>query len=484
MKAPSLGCISTSGVIITLIALLIIGAIGAARGGVLFNPGALNSQAGTQPVGGVVSHAETGGRCSACHTAVWQRDKMSDRCLICHQALVNDPQGFHRVMVAQSWSWDCHNCHTEHNGAQASLTISDLSRFPHDASGYSLIAHQKNPAGVGFTCSDCHGSQIGELDIAICIECHQRINRLYMDDHLVAFGRECLACHDGLDTYGKDFDHNQQAFPLQGEHASVICSQCHVGARKIIDLQNTAVACSACHGNDDPHQARFGQDCGQCHTPGGWEEAAFDHSLADFQLTGAHQSVACDSCHLNAVFQGTPQDCYSCHMADDDHQGRFGQDCAQCHSPDGWEGAAFDHSLATFQLTGAHQTTACDSCHLNGIFQGTPQECSACHADTAFHQGLFGNTCAECHNTNSWLPALFELSHTFPINHGESGLNTCRTCHPDSLAVYTCYTCHEHSPDRIESKHREEGISSFQDCTRCHPTGHEEEGGGRGGDDD
>ena len=366
-----LGCISGTGLIITLITLLVIGGVSVSRGGVLFNPGPLNSQAGRQTLGGVSSHAEIGGRCSACHTAIWQRDKMSDRCLICHQELVNDPQGFHTLMLAQSFSWECHSCHTDHNGAQASLTVLELGRFPHDAAGYSLEAHQKTSAGAEFTCSDCHGSQIGELDLAICTECHQRINERYMDDHLAAFGRECLACHDGLDTYGQAFDHNQQVFSLQGEHASVLCSQCHTGARKIIDLQNTAQACSACHGKDNPHQARFGQDCAQCHTPDGWEEAAFNHSLATFQLIGAHQSVACDSCHPNAVFQGTPQDCYSCHMADDDHMGRFGQDCGQCHTPDTWEGAAFDHSLAAFQLTGVHQSVFCDLCHLNGIFKGT-----------------------------------------------------------------------------------------------------------------
>lgn len=478
-----LGCASGSGIIITLVVLLIIGGISVLRGGVLFDPGPLNAQVGEQKLGGVASHAEIGGRCSACHTAVWQADKMSDRCLHCHQELVNDPQDFHTIMLAQSEFGACHNCHTEHGGAQASLTNMNLNRFPHDAAGYSLNGHQQNLAGTNFTCSDCHGSQIGSLDPSVCADCHARIDSPYMNAHMASFGSGCLACHDGLDTYGKAFDHNQQAFPLQGGHASTPCSQCHTGARTISDLQNTPQSCFNCHEADDAHQGRFGLDCAQCHAPTGWEEAAFDHSLAAFQLTGAHLQVECESCHLGGVFQGTAQDCYSCHAEDDPHQGQFGQDCAQCHTPDSWEGATFDHSLAAFQLTGAHLQVACESCHLENTFQGTPQECSACHSDPTYHLGLFDRDCTACHNTNAWLPALYDRAHTFPFNHGESGVNACRTCHPDSLPAYDCYACHEHNPGEVEREHREEGISNFQDCTRCHPTGREEESEGRGDDD-
>jgi hypothetical protein len=484
MKATRLGCISGSGIIITMVALLAIGAIAAKRGGVLFNPGPLNAQSNSQLLGGVNSHAETGGRCSACHTAVWQKETMSDRCLGCHQELIVETTDFHTVMLAQSQSWTCRDCHTDHNGAQAALTVLDLNHFPHDAAGYSLRGHQMTSAGTSFTCTDCHGDQIGAMDMAVCLDCHWDIDRLYMEYHLTAFSGDCLVCHDGLDTYGKTFDHNQQTFSLMGEHASASCNQCHAGARSISDLQNTAQACSVCHASNDAHQGRFGQDCAECHTPDSWERAAFDHSLAAFQLTGAHQQVACESCHLDGAFQGTPQDCYSCHAPHDVHQGDFGQDCVQCHTPESWEDAEFDHSLAAFQLTGAHQQVACESCHLHDVFRGTPQECSGCHRDPSFHLGLFGSDCSTCHDTNAWQPALFDRSHTFPFNHGESGISDCRTCHPDSLVSYICYTCHEHSPVEIERKHREEGISNFQDCTRCHPTGREEEGEERGGDDD
>jgi len=484
MKSRRPGCLSTSGIIATLVTLLIVGGVALARGNRMFNPGPLNDQAGAQPLGGVYSHAETGGRCSACHTSVWESETMSDRCLLCHQELLTNPEDFHRIMLAQSQTWACYECHTEHRGAQASLTVMDLSSFPHEAAGYSLKGHQTTASGEDFTCSDCHGTQIEAMDLGLCADCHQQIEPEYMTDHLDAFGRECLTCHDGVDTYGKSFDHNQAAFPLQGGHAEAACGACHAGARTIADLQSAPQACSACHAGDDPHEGRFGQNCAQCHTAEGWEGAAFDHTLAAFQLDGAHVDVACEACHIGGVFQGTPQDCFACHQQDDEHNGQFGQDCAQCHTTKEWQGATFDHSLAAFQLTGAHQNVACADCHTGGVFRGTPQECSVCHAEPAYHLGLFGSDCLACHDTTAWVPALFDRTHTFPFNHGESGFSDCQVCHPNSLTTYDCYTCHEHNPANIEAEHREEGISNFQDCAECHPTGHEDEAEGRGGDDD
>ena len=108
----------------------------------------------------------------------------------------------------------------------------------------------------------------------------------------------------------------------------------------------------------------------------------------------------------------------------------------------------------------------------------------ACHADPEFHAGLFPLTCADCHTTDGWAPARFDQAHTFPVAHGESGPSTCRTCHPERLSGYTCYECHEHEPAEIAEEHLDEGISDFEDCVRCHPTGEEDEAEDRGGDGD
>ncbi|MCI0521428.1 MAG: hypothetical protein L0Z70_14365 [Chloroflexi bacterium] len=550
MKSSRLGCFTLSGWIAGFITLAVIAGLYIARGGAMFNPGPLNAQAGAAPLGGVLSHAETEGRCAACHPPLWQRGSMADRCLDCHSDLLNDPTGFHGVMLAQGQrAIACRPCHTDHRGAQAGLTVLEVDRFPHlDAAGFALNGHQVMDNGVNFTCQDCHGELIAPFELAACRDCHAQREGEYMTRHSQVFGEGCLDCHDGADRYGAAFDHNRLAFALQGGHEISACGDCHAGARTAADLRAAPQECSACHLEDDAHQGalgadcaachaptaweeatfdhersafplrgahlqavcagchrdklfkgapqtcfdchaqddehggQFGQDCAACHTPEDWEQVTFDHNRSAFPLAGKHLEVECEGCHRDNLFQGTPQACYDCHAEDDEHGGRFGQDCAACHTPETWEEATFDHALADFQLTGAHGNVACEDCHRDGVFEGTPQTCAGCHAGPAFHQGLFDSDCAACHDSQAWRPARFDRSHRFPINHGEGGASTCTTCHPNSLRVYTCYGCHEHTQSNIAGKHNEEGISDFSNCVRCHPTGREEEGG-EGGDD-
>ena len=40
----------------------------------------------------------------------------------------------------------------------------------------------------------------------------------------------------------------------------------------------------------------------------------FDHLTTGFELDGVHRDLPCESCHLNAVFNGTPRDCGTCHI--------------------------------------------------------------------------------------------------------------------------------------------------------------------------
>jgi hypothetical protein len=411
-----IGCLTPSGLIAMLLTLLVIGSASATRGGVLFNPGALNAQAGLLPLGGAVSHADTGGRCSACHTAIWESDRMADRCLDCHTGLYGDPKGFHTVMLAQGRETACTQCHTDHRGPQASLTIMDLARFPHSEVGFSLQAHQKMTDGSAFICSGCHGKEVSAFNPLTCGRCHADLDAAYMHMHQATFGADCLDCHDGLDTYGKAFDHNQAPFPLQGAHSVSDCAGCHLGARTIQDLRLASQRCSDCHALDDAHA------------------------------------------------------------------GEFGEDCAACHTPEGWEGASFDHSRTAFPLTGVHSSLACESCHAGGVFDGTSAECESCHAEPIYHQNLFGGDCAACHTSDGWSPARYDDPHIFPINHGEGGTNACRTCHAESLAAYTCYSCHQHTPANIQAKHLEEVGPDFQDCTHCHAAGQKEGDEGEEGD--
>ena len=43
----------------------------------------------------------------------------------------------------------------------------------------------------------------------------------------------------------------------------------------------------------------------------------------------------------------------------------------------------FDHLRTGFPLGGAHVDARCESCHVGGVFKGTPRECDACHVSGA-----------------------------------------------------------------------------------------------------
>ena len=341
---------------------------------------------------------------------------MADRCTSCHTDIagqMRDVATLHGTFFHNDPRLGCRHCHPEHRGVDAPLTLmEDLSAFPHEVVGFSLNAHQRSAAREPFQCEDCHQDDVSTFALETCDSCHRQTDPAFMTAHTLSFGSACLDCHDGVDRFDENFDHNVFSFQLTRKHVGLACVQCHVNAR----------------------------------------------GLGDFSVT--------------------PQDCYSCHHNDEPHEGHFGFDCSQCHTAEGWTPATFDHNLSRFPLTGAHTGVACESCHSSGQFAGLSTACVACHEEPAFHAGQFGTDCAVCHSTTAWSPAAFNGQHAFPLNHG--GGTTCATCHPSSFTTYTCYGCHEHTEAEVRSEHLEEGISDFQNCMECHPTGQEHEGGGDG----
>lgn len=102
--------------------------------------------------------------------------------------------------------------------------------------------------------------------------------------------------------------------------------------------------------------------------------------------------------------------------------------------------------------------------------QAGPHECRACHDEPALHTDRFGLDCARCHTMAGWLPARLTY-HTFRLDHGGDGKLACSTCHTETYNRHTCYQCHNHQPDPMRQLHTEAGISDFDDCVACHPTG-------------
>jgi len=453
MHNNKLGCFTGAGIIATLVTLFLIAGFAFMNGSQMFSPGALNAVVVPgKSYGGVNSHAEIT-QCSACHAAPFTAETMANRCASCHTdiaAQMFDVAKLHGAIKQKSATLACRDCHPDHRGASASLTDIGSNSFPHEALGYSLQGHQRTAAHQPFTCKDCHNADVTTFTQDVCESCHSQMDIAFTQAHVLTYGTNCLACHDGVDRFGDDFTHSGFVFQLKGKHADVACIKCHLAARTVADLQAAPQACFACHQKDDKHQGQFGTDCSACHNPNNWSDATFDHNLSAFKLDGKHANVKCEECHVNKVFKGTPQDCYSCHKNNDEHKGQFGTDCSACHTTKGWDGATFDHNLSAFKLEGAHAQVRCEECHKNGVFKGTPSTCSSCHADPAFHVGAFGADCATCHNTSNWNQAKFNLAHPKPSGgEGGSGIThggaTCRQCHPSSVQQAICTACHENN---------------------------------------
>ncbi|HNA31042.1 MAG TPA: class III cytochrome C family protein, partial [Thiobacillaceae bacterium] len=96
------------------------------------------------------------------------------------------------------------------------------------------------------------------------------------------------------------------------------------------------------------------------------------------------------------------------------------------------------------------------------------KECQSCHKSPkdALHRQITGN-CSQCHGQAKWVPATFDHDRHFVLD-GDHNVK-CATCHVrNDYASYTCYGCHEHTPDNIRREHIEEGIRDFKDCAECH----------------
>jgi len=457
--------------VIAFVLLIAVAAANSHSVSAIFSPGALNAQAAQDSLGGVSTHAELSGKCGACHAPPWSPDTMADRCLSCHEGVARElgnPHDLHGMAIAAGQAVTCTaGCHTEHKGKTADLTLVNREHFSKDKSSFSMQAHQKDANGLPFRCVDCHPVSLDKFEVALCQSCHQGIDGGFTRTHVNTFGTDCLKCHDGVDTYGKSFDHDKVKFVLLGKHDAVACADCHQGQKTISQLQASPQTCYACHRKDDKHLGAAGTDCVQCHSASDWKRVTFDHVATRYPLTGKHVNVACLACHTNNLYRGTPQDCNSCHKRDDKHNGSLGPDCAGCHSAIHWRQVGYGHSAAAtaYPLTGKHVNVACVSCHPNGVYIGAPKDCNSCHKKDDKHKGAQGLDCAQCHGTADWkqVSEFHSQANTpYPLAGRHVGVS-CADCHPNNVFKSTpkdCNSCHQK-----DDKHK--GALGL-DCSRCH----------------
>jgi hypothetical protein len=446
MKSNRLGCFTPIAIISALITLAAIAGIVYARGNGMFSPGPLNAEAG-RTVGGFSSHAETGGECGLCHTAPWDERTMADRCKDCHEDLASDMAKIakaHGEMNHDNPELSCMHCHPEHLGAAAPLTLeSARAEFPHDVTEYSLNGHALTEAQAPFVCEDCHEQELTSFETAACVDCHRGLDAAFTESHL-AWGTDCLNCHDGVDTYNKHFDHGKAPFTLEGAHVDVDCYSCHAAAKALADLKSAPRNCMGCHQTDEPHELRFGADCLTCHTMAAWTPSTFDHNASAFLLDGAHVDVDCETCHETAPSTEIVRACADCHLEDDAHEGMFTLACGACHKTTAWDDSPFSHNNSKFPLTGGHAGVECSRCHKDMVFEGTTTSCVGCHGYPGWHGPAFGANCLECHTVNNWR-ARYTGGHPWyqhPKEDDFNGMGGCRSCHPASVYETDCDTCH------------------------------------------
>src|ERR1700740_3429231 len=88
-----------------------------------------------------------------------------------------------------------------------------------------------------------------------------------------------------------------------------------------------------------------------------------------------------------------------------------------------------DHLTTGYELRGFHRDLACEYCHLQGVFKGTPRECVGCHAygsrvnatPRPVTHVLTRDDCEACHSRYNFLP-IVHMDHT-------QVRGTCFSCH-------------------------------------------------------
>lgn len=471
------------------------------------------------------SHAELEAECSSCHVS-FNRAGQDVLCRDCHEEIdenINNSSGFHGKSSEVAGE-TCASCHTDHEGRNAQITQLVESTFDHLLTDFELIGkhgdadclgchapatkHRDAPSDcvgchrdddvhenflgevcadchnpndwldvefdhdttdftlvgehVGADCSGCHADQTHQNTPTTCFGCHAED-----DSHNGRSGEQCETCHNPSSWDDTSFDHASNTdFPLEGKHVSLFCADCH-DEDPFDDVMDSG--CASCHLEDDDHDGHRGTDCGACHASEDWTQPTFDHDLAtDFALQDSHQTVACNNCHIDPVFDALPDsDCVGCHLEDDPHEGQLGQQCTNCHNETKWLDAPFfDHDLVSFPLLGEHANIECDDCHATQRFLDTDDTCVDCHLEDDNHNGVFESSCGSCHNPVAWDLWLFD--HNVQTNFELHGAHTevaCDSCHRGTLESM------RKTGDRCADCHLSDDVHDSEfgpDCGRCH----------------
>ncbi len=314
-------------VLVLLISLLVVGPD-------LFSPGDLTAISSKDTtINDYVSHADLKRECQLCHDS-W-RGVSSRLCQECHILISTEREtgaGLHGRLTDTG---RCTDCHTDHIGAEANITLAKLDGFQHEVlTDFSLVLHSKGYAGEEISCSGCHSGERFRAELVECVECHLSGEPDFTVAHMASFGGDCIQCHDGRDSMST-FDHSL-VFMIDGAHTSLSCDVCHFQEQEVDKSRD----CVDCHTEPEIHFGLFGEDCGRCHSTAAWTPA----QLREHQFPldhGDSGKIACETCHVTSYVEYT---CYGCHEHEqvstiEDHASEdiFEiENCVACH-PNGLE---------------------------------------------------------------------------------------------------------------------------------------------------
>jgi len=325
-------------------------------------------------------------------------------------------------------------------------------------------------------CAKCHEPG-RKVTAERCLACHKPIaermtRRIGVHRSVTTDCVTCHAEHAGADAdlrliETRTFNHQlETGFALDGLHAktATACASCH----KTRSLLTAQPACASCHA--DVHKGTLGASCTTCHsTTVAFNATAsrFNHATAQFALTGAHETVACEKCHKTEhTFRGLKFDsCTSCHVPP--HRKTLGPSCTTCHTTERWTTKTIDHSKTAFPLAGLHAQVACAKCHRAGITKPLESgRCADCHANV--HKESIKDDCKTCHTEKGFRGAPFDhVVRTGFALDGKHQPLVCVKCHAKAAdfsgASRACVSCH------TDDKHK--GAYGLQ-CDSCHrPSG-------------
>ena len=135
---------------------------------------------------------------------------------------------------------------------------------------------------------------------------------------------------------------------------------------------------------------------------------------------------------------------------------------AQAQQP----GADFDHSATGFILNAQHQSVRCETCHIKGVFKGTPKDCASCHGWNnprssivmpTNHIPTAGANCDVCHTamTAQFVDATRVFSHAVVV--GQS----CESCHSSNNPIPNV------TPNPTDAVHLS-ALQKHTPCSTCH----------------